>query len=347
MIKYLLLSLALGVTQLASAASFDCQLARTTVEQLICNDTQLSGADEELSQLYQRVLAGAGDQAALKAEQRQWLTTVRNRCADLACLENAYAARFTALSQQTAAAPAEVPAVPEPALAAPTASPADAVPAAVQEPAAAPVPTQLTQPVQLATSPTAVTPSAAATASASSDIPRLLIKIGVVLLIVNALSAIYLHRRQRLTIYSDYTDATLTGLWPVLALLVYALACFLEVPQPYAVMLGWGAFGVVFVVVALSTLRTNGASLYFLMALLAKMTLVGVYYAIIALLLLGSGSARRKGERLSSFEARQRREAAARTAAVAGTTTAYVALSMWLCRNPQFTPLGHHLRLRA
>jgi uncharacterized protein len=83
----------------AQAASFDCTKAATQVETAICANSELSGLDETAARYYrnaQEALPGAG--ACLLADQRAWLQ-VRNRCADPACLKQAYLNRLAELDK--------------------------------------------------------------------------------------------------------------------------------------------------------------------------------------------------------------------------------------------------------
>ena len=87
----------------ARAASFDCIKASSLVEKTICADSQLSALDDTLTQVYKKAVAGAVNPDALKSEQRVWLTTIRNKCSDVACLKSAYNERVSALSSVTSA----------------------------------------------------------------------------------------------------------------------------------------------------------------------------------------------------------------------------------------------------
>jgi uncharacterized protein len=80
------------------AASFDCSKASSRVEQMICQDEEVSALDEHLARYYQgaRMALGRGADC-LKADQREWLANVRGRCADRHCLRNAYLARLAEL----------------------------------------------------------------------------------------------------------------------------------------------------------------------------------------------------------------------------------------------------------
>lgn len=74
----------------ANAASFDCAKASTLVEQTICSNTKLSELDDSLTQIYKRAIASGPNASLVKSEQRTWLTNVRNKCATVACLTQAY-----------------------------------------------------------------------------------------------------------------------------------------------------------------------------------------------------------------------------------------------------------------
>src|SRR5215831_2287696 len=93
----------------ARAASFDCAKASTAVEKLICSDAKLSELDGRLAAAYRRALATPAVAQRVKQDQRVWLAD-RNRCADAACLTNAYQRRLASLeaAASTPAPPASV-----------------------------------------------------------------------------------------------------------------------------------------------------------------------------------------------------------------------------------------------
>ncbi len=87
----------IGTINSVKAASFDCRKAVTTVETLICADSQLSELDEILNKEYGLAKERALDPSILKIEQRLWLKSTREACADRSCLRRAYSERITAL----------------------------------------------------------------------------------------------------------------------------------------------------------------------------------------------------------------------------------------------------------
>lgn len=87
-----------GAPQGTHGASFDCTKASTRVEKMICSDDKAADLDGRLARAYRAALASAENAASLKAEQRGWLTTQRNKCADVTCLRQSYEKRLAALA---------------------------------------------------------------------------------------------------------------------------------------------------------------------------------------------------------------------------------------------------------
>lgn len=85
----LCVALAGGMAQLpllmpAKAASFDCAKAGTPFERAICDDVDLSLADERLAKTYATAIGGLSDKAltAVRADQRAWLDYAQRACTD-------------------------------------------------------------------------------------------------------------------------------------------------------------------------------------------------------------------------------------------------------------------------
>lgn len=95
-----ILSLLLPLCPSATAASFDCAAASTTIEKSICADSILSDLDSRVGQSYHylRKNLPAKEAAALKRQQREWLA-VRNKCSDDACLVKIYEEKLSRLRQ--------------------------------------------------------------------------------------------------------------------------------------------------------------------------------------------------------------------------------------------------------
>ena len=88
-------------------ASFDCNKAASAAEIMICGpyESRLRSRDRDLAALY--AIAKARGKTTARG-QRIWLRS-RNRCADAACIEQAYDARITVLFARTAGPVAVAP----------------------------------------------------------------------------------------------------------------------------------------------------------------------------------------------------------------------------------------------
>ncbi len=89
------------------AASFDCALARTSIEQLLCSDVAMARLDRTVAEDYATHLRNQTDAAArdsLRTNQRAWLASRDKTCAAAgaraACLTDFYKARIAWLARQ-------------------------------------------------------------------------------------------------------------------------------------------------------------------------------------------------------------------------------------------------------
>jgi len=82
----------------AFGASFDCNKASTPTEKAICAYPTVSALDEQLASAYREQLRTVNDPSTLKSQQRAWVSQVRNKCEDVACLEAAYKSRIEELN---------------------------------------------------------------------------------------------------------------------------------------------------------------------------------------------------------------------------------------------------------
>jgi len=82
----------------AQSPSFDCLLARTVVEKLICQDGELSAMERKMAELYRERFKGAANSSAVLSAQRNWLSQQRNMCLNKQCLVDVYQRRIQELS---------------------------------------------------------------------------------------------------------------------------------------------------------------------------------------------------------------------------------------------------------
>ncbi|MFZ2268679.1 MAG: hypothetical protein WAV95_13980 [Azonexus sp.] len=94
---YCLVGLLIAVN--CSAAGFNCEKATGEVEKMICDDQELSQLDDVLLRTYKVALTVVPAPSLLQADQKRWLTKVRNRCKNTDCLVQSYETRISRLEQ--------------------------------------------------------------------------------------------------------------------------------------------------------------------------------------------------------------------------------------------------------
>jgi uncharacterized protein len=92
-----LLLMALLATS-AGAASFDCKLARSKAELLVCADPALSALDDELGKLFALALRASTDRRAFRAASDKEWGRREATCADRACVLDWYLHRRAQLT---------------------------------------------------------------------------------------------------------------------------------------------------------------------------------------------------------------------------------------------------------
>lgn len=103
---YVAIHFLLWVASPSMAASFNCAKASTEIEKMICEDQNLSIADEKLAKIYSQLVNSSSKSEAkkLKEEQMNWLTQRNNQlldeCLDAECAVNVYKKRITELESK-------------------------------------------------------------------------------------------------------------------------------------------------------------------------------------------------------------------------------------------------------
>lgn len=340
------------------AASFDCTKAGTPIEKAICSYPELSALDEQLASIYRIAATTAADQSQLKHEQRTWISQVRNKCEDANCLALTYQTRISELvgkaPNQLLPANDQMPQNQLQASLTNSAPPQNTTPPESTIQQQSPSPTESSQQTQFLVPEQQAMPDKSDTTGHSTEtlqesgLTSLQIKLLGLVLLANALLTIYFHKANKLIIYRDYTDAAFTGAAPLVSIVIYFALRFFEVSPNKALVISIGIFAILMIFVVKSTARNNnGLSIFFAMALITKVTIVGLYYAIMAVLIFGSGSARKKGERYEAYEARKRREAKVNAAVIAASTAGFVSLSAWVCKHHEFSSIEEYFSPNA
>jgi uncharacterized protein len=377
-------ALALTLALVASnsiAASFDCSKAASFAESSICKDGYLSSVDSILARSYQKALAEAEHPDELRQSQREWLA-VRDQCTTQKCLDQTLGARVTFLDNYSSAEKSKAYAAEEKlrqeehdaqrqAEELATAQRTEQYritqeqarqqrqqSAQQQQSQVVKTQPQGAQTVPSYQAPTYVTPPQQVRPAAQQVVEKPVIlrmwhafwagpAWKYTLLIGSLITcwAIWRHHTETATIYTDYTDAAITNALPAIGAAAALILRWLEMPglvQGIALVTG------IFLAIAYAvyaTFRTNQGALSITLVIIAKLTLISVFYAVIGMLIasLFSNSARRKGESRARAEARNRREKKQTMALITGLSVAYTALTAWLCRRPEFTPLSECL----
>lgn len=346
------IALALGmIAGSVSAASFDCSKASGFAETEICRDGYLSGVDVVLDRTYKKAVAASSNPEELRQSQRQWLQ-IRNQCQDQKCLDKALGSRIQELERILSDERVMAMQAREEREAAQRRA-ADAE----RERQAAALANQQRQSAQMeqrtpsqASTPPVVRPSTTKAQQESNPVATWFIngpgwKYTLVLGLLLSIWAVVRHHRGTATIYSDYTDALITNMLPALGIVTAAVCKWLEMPGVVSVFSVIAGFVLAITYAIYATVKNNRGGLSIFLTLMAKLTLITVFYVVIGMLIasLFNGGARRKGESQARFESRMRRQGKATMALITALSAAYTALTAWVCRNPKFTPVGECL----
>jgi len=103
MIKKIIATSLLLVSQVAFAASFDCLQAKSPSEVAICSDDALSKLDEQLAAVYTSLKSKLSDSAQLESDQKIWFLNRESCGSQVDCLTSITQARINELTQQESA----------------------------------------------------------------------------------------------------------------------------------------------------------------------------------------------------------------------------------------------------
>ena len=107
--KNLVLRLLL-ILVIATSAQANCPTPINTAEKLIASNSDVAALDVELNRAYRVAMRRAPTPKIVQAEQKKWLTSVRNKCSDAKCLISVYTLRNAQLAAgavATSTCPAE------------------------------------------------------------------------------------------------------------------------------------------------------------------------------------------------------------------------------------------------
>lgn len=165
-------------------------------------------------------------------------------------------------------------------------------------------------------------------------------KYAMTLLVIGVVACVFLHRRETLTVYTNFTDALVINLLPLGALIVWGLLAWLELPSPIPEAIAVIVLVLAVVFAWISSWNANDALWKVVASFLCKMVLVSVFYALVLFLLLLLIPTRKKGETRREAEIRNRNQHVVADVVIHEMSYAYTFLSVWLCRYVEFSSLS-------
>jgi uncharacterized protein len=340
------------------AASFDCSKATIFAEKQICSDGYLSGMDKVLAEAYKKAMSETVDPQALRASQLEWLQlrdacTVRN-CVDKAVSERIgllrnYSQLERKLANATAPAVRAVPATAPPyTVSGSVESKASALIAPKTQPSLLPDDHELPTTSQATNAQNQKAASKALSPGVSGarlwDGPAWKYLVLGLLCVVGA--SLVLHHRGKLSIYTNYTDAVVTNVLPLIGAIGYGLIVWLELADALAVAVVVGTCVLLFTYAGFTAFLVNDSPWKITFSIISKLVLVSIFYLIIAVLLASLLSTRYKDETRAQAGARNRRGNRETMAYLGGFATGYSVMTRWLCRDGRFTSVSECLGLR-
>lgn len=315
------LASAFAFTTSAGATSFDCKKAVTFSEIQICSSQSLQLQDEKLNTAYVQVLEKSANKTGLRSEQRAWIKQ-RDLCESFECVSQSLEERIKVLTDSSG---------PQPRMPTPKAISIQSPSSSKATHQVSPISTDATE--QRSPQSSAKPDSARGAGSSTETIDTRTLKIGAVGMAFLLLICIWLHSRGSMVIYSCYTDALWTTLTPFVSVGSYFLASWLEFSQSTSFITAAVVAGLMSLQIIIQTFRSNGFSLFFLLALYAKIILFSIYFLSIGALILGGGR--------TASDRRRRRNWA-----LAGSVL-FAVLTGWMCRNRQFSHIDDYIAGRT
>lgn len=336
------------------AASFDCSKATGFAENQICKDGYLSGVDNILARTYKKALDSVSDPDALRQSQREWLN-VRDACATQKCLDTTLGARVTFLDNYVQDESRNAYNADQQRISAEQAQrdQEEELSRITQESLRQQeILEERTRHTQVAASPSpSYVPNAQAVGTQQGESFWTKLTEGpvwkYVCLVGFFLScwAVWRHHKGKTTIYNDYTDAAISNGIPLVGFIIAGVCRWLELP----VEMIWVAAGTGLILAgayaSYASVRVNQGGLSIALSIITKLLFIGVFYAVIGMLVASLFVGTKfKGESQARASARNRREKKQTLAQIAALTAGYTALTIWLCRRPEFTSISECLQ---
>ena len=352
---------------------FNCSSPLSSpVEELVCKNGELLTLNTYGQVTYKKIMDGLRlyperqsivDPAELTMGQTQWTTLAFNTCPTVQCVQKELSEKVDELidlAHKLQTTPSQSSRRPQPSDNAQTIVPTTVTPARSSDAAASKRGDGVALPSRIATSmERAVLPGNPVEASQympteqksdrklrDSAANNWAWKIGISLLLLNLVITLIQARKNTIVLFSNYTDIAMTLAAPAVALPLAILLGVLGFSDIWSWSISGLVAGVLALMVALHTCKANDSGLAFVMALVAKFTLLlaSLLIALIAMAVLLGGGERKKYERQKSYEQRRSRETATTVAAGVGL---FAYLAHLVCPDRRFIPINEYLSVQA
>ena len=88
-----LLAVVFVAAALPAFAAIDCSRATSNADRLVCSNTSLALAEEQMAFAYRQAIRRGANPSELQRTQNEWKQSVRDMCNDVPCLRRAYEER--------------------------------------------------------------------------------------------------------------------------------------------------------------------------------------------------------------------------------------------------------------
>jgi len=183
--------------------------------------------------------------------------------------------------------------------------------------------------------------AATETATTNADEKNVLIWLGIAAVVGIAIAAAVLQRRDKLVVFRDYTDATITVLSFLVPLAAFWILKSNQSDQTLLWLVSGGLFAGAVALMLINTADANGGlgNPYFYLALAAKVIFMVVFLLLVALLVaaaFGGSTSKRSDETQWEYERRKEKEAREAAAAAAAMAGLIAGGFMLFCKEPGF-----------
>lgn len=100
MLRAVVLVLSLLLPGMPAWPAMDCSNARSNAEKMLCSNSRLMRADEQLALAYREAIRRGVNPQELIESQRTWITEGRDACNDVECMLRAYQDRIADLESR-------------------------------------------------------------------------------------------------------------------------------------------------------------------------------------------------------------------------------------------------------